>query len=79
LATEYPSHGSDSWDENDRKAKKPVYLELVEKLKETLTVVEGYSGELKDAGAIAIADRVLAEGMFQPRCIGLTLRSIRSL
>lgn len=62
LATEYPSHGSDSWQESDRLAKKPVYDDLVSQLAQSLTVVEGYSGDLKDAGAVAIADRILCEG-----------------
>lgn len=62
FASEYSSNGSDSFSNEERSAKENYY-KRTKRLLESIgfKITEGYHGDIKDAGGVAILDRLLCE------------------
>ena len=60
MATEFGNNGSDSWRPEEKTQKQKYYQSLTSQLVTRYNVIEGYKpSNIKDAGQIAIIDRLL--------------------
>lgn len=62
FASEYSSNGSDSFSDEERSSKRNYYKRTKRLLQSIgYKITEGYHGDIKDAGVVAILDRLLCE------------------